>query len=303
VNLIFSFRKILTILILSNICNLLSICTSYSSDKFNIDLQGDLHYSRYNFNDVSIPYDGFDSWMELKFAFYPYGKNIDNKENIFSYYLDMVPSWSSDSEFWWQKNIQFGIGAQLYPFKNILKSEGYLYSLLNGVRLYGVYLWRDYYDEPKNEEYKTNDIQAGADIYYDNIFTEDFITVVLWSNAGYRHTNFSMNNYDTFLWTGNLKVGKYFGEKIGFFPHVVTDWTYVPKFDERWYENFIRMGLGIQLYPVPNQEGKGIYSNFLKRLNIYVETLHNVAWLGDQPPNSVKDIDFRIGINFSTFYE
>ena len=52
-----------------------------SSDKFNIDLQGDLHYSRYNFNDVSIPYDGFDSWMELKFAFYPYGKNIDNKES------------------------------------------------------------------------------------------------------------------------------------------------------------------------------------------------------------------------------
>lgn len=293
----YSCRLTIMLLLLSLcFCSFSIAAENPSLNQLQLDVQGDVHYSRYNFTDIKIPYDGIDAWAEIKGTYW-----IDGHKTI-APYISIIPSWANNGDFWWQDNIQLGVGVQWYPFTVVNDSKEKVPHLLNGLRLYGMYLWRDYYDKPGNEKPRLNDVQAGADIYYDNIFSEEPVTAALWSTVGFRRTNFSMDNYNALLWSGNAKVGKSFGEDMRLFPYAFADWTYVPKYDERWWENFLRIGGGIRLYPLTSQSG-GLYYNLLRRLNVYAEVVHNVAWLGASPPDTVKEMDYRFGFSFSTFYD
>lgn len=258
--------------------------------RLQLDLQGDAHYSRYNFTDIKEPYDGFDGWAELKLALW-----LDEK-NTFSPYINVIPSFTTEGEFWWQRNVQLAAGLQWYPFA--------IYnSYFRSIRFFGLYGWRHYYDEPDSEDPEEEDIQAGIDYYYDNLFDDHLLTTVAWTNAGYRETNFSSEDYEAFLWTGNIKVGPKFkpGDAI-ILPYALADWTYVPRYDECWWENFFRVGAGIRLYPKTyhSNNNRGFGQDLIRRFHLYVEVIHNAAWLGEKPVNNVEETDIRVGLGFST---
>lgn len=269
-----------------------------NKDHFRLDIQGDLHYSRYNFTDIKNPYDGIDIWTELKAAYW-----LDERKSL-APYISIIPSYSSEGEFWWQRNVQFGVGFEWYPIRPSMAKleETAVKKFMNSSRLYALYAYREYYDKPSEADPEKDDLQIGADVYYDNLFDGNLLKAIIWSNASFRTTNFSLNDYDGFIWSGNTKVGPQFGEKIKILPYVVMDWTYSPKYDERWWENFLRLGAGVSCYPMTHRGG-GLVNNLLKRLNFYAEVQNNVAWLGQQPHSGVKDTDYRIGLSFSTFFE
>lgn len=258
------------------------------SEWIQLDLQGDSHFSRYNFTDIKIPYNGIDSWTELKLAYWM------NNTKSFGPYLSIIPVFTTISEFWWQKNAQIAGGLQLYPFP---QKNRYLRS----VRFFALLAWRTYFDQPDDAKQEDKDIQIGADYYYDNLFENRKLIAIIWSNAGFRKTNFSLENYNTFLLMGNIKFGiKVQPNSSLLLGYFFTEWTYVPKYKERWWENFIRLGGGIRIYPKTDKTNN-LLSDILKRFHVYVEVVNNVAWLGNQPYlKDMKRTDFRIGLGFST---
>ena len=173
---------------------------------------------------------------------------------------------------------------------------------MHAIRIFALGAWRYYYDKPEAEEPEDMDIQVGGDYYYDNLFAENRLISSIWSNAGFRKTNFSLEDYDAFLWMGNIKIGPGFkpGSSI-VLPYGVTEWIFVPKYEERWWENFLRVGAGIRWYPRSDDETVGFIQDLVKRFHIYGEVLYNAAWLGDEPvADNVENTDFRIGFSFST---
>lgn len=282
-----------------------------SEEKYKFDFQGEGHYSHYNFTDIKKPYDGFDAWAEIKLAYW-----IGSNEQ-FSVYARVIPTYSSEEEFWWQKNNQLGVGFQWYPTNTFSPKQKLKpgekwedpFRAYRGIRFYALYAWSNYYDKPEGQDSEDSDIQIGADYYYDNLkdITKPSLAAIVWSNAGYRQTNFSLDDYNTFLWTGNIKVGSAIPllESSILLPYVLTDWTYVPRYEDRWWENYIRLGAGLKWYPTYlsySDISQDYLENILKRFNIYVEVLHNTAWLGDDPTDDVEKTDYRIGFAFSTFF-
>jgi hypothetical protein len=269
------------------------------------DIQGDAHYSRYNFTDLKKPYDGMDAWGELKLALWPKtGPPI-------SPYISVIPVTTTESEFWWQRNVSGTVGLQLYPTHFLPPheaGENDEFHWLENLRLYSTYGIREYYDEPRNADPEDEDFRIGCDYYSDNLFDRKgftYFTYLLWTNLTYRSTNYSLSDYDAVLWEGNMKLGPQFrfnAENSIFLPYAVIDWTFSPDYDDRWWENFIRAGAGVRLYPKVSAENEEL-ERILKRFNIYAEVFHNASWLGDDAPSSVKETDWRIGLNFSTLWD
>lgn len=266
------------------------IFTQGNNQQFNkpqFDFQGDTHFSRYNFTDIKIPYNGFDGWMEVKVAYWM------NAIKTFSPYLSIIPVLTSESEFWWQKNAQIAAGFQWYP----ISTDKFYFR---GIRFFALAAWRAYFDKPEGVKPEDTDIQIGVDYYYDNLFEESKLTTTIWSNAGFRKTNFSLEDYNAFLWNGNLKVGirPQLGNSI-LLIYAVSDWAYVPKYGERWWENFLRIGGGIRLYPKINVKNN-YWEGLVKRFHIYGEVLYNLSWLANKPLTDIEETDFRIGLGFAT---
>lgn len=264
------------------------------STHLQYDLQGRSMYAENNFTDVKAPYQGVDSFLVAKAALW------FETSRIVGPYVELIPVHTTEDEFWWQRNIQAGVGLQVYPFA--MQDNRFL----KAVRLFGLAAYREYYDEPDDQEAEDSDIQIGADYYFDNILVADeTFTASIYLNAGYRKTNFSLEDYEDFLWSGNLNVGPKFrfgGTTV--FPCAVLDWTQSPGYDERWWENFVRAGGALRIYPFAGRadrdEGPAFLRDLAARFQIFGEVLSNVSWLGDEAPDVVEETDFRAGIAFAT---
>lgn len=261
-------------------------------ERLQLDFRGEAHYSEYNFTDVVQPYDAMDAWTELRIAYW-----LDDKQSL-APYLSVVPVSTSQSSFWWQRNVQTDFGVQWYPFSA---------SSLRNIRLFAGSASRQYYDKPDNADAEGTDILVGGDYYYDNLYFDGFPTnertlAILWTNLAYRKTNFSQDDYEALLWLGNIKVGPNVRHgRSMLLPYAVTDWAYVPKHGERWWENYLRVGAGIRWYPKTTRADGFPVGDLAKRSYVYAEVLRNVAWLGDHPTSSdIRQTDLRIGIGFST---
>lgn len=254
---------------------------------FQLDCIGDIKYSKYNFTDLRIPYNGLDGWCEIKAAIW-----IDDKNSI-SPYISIIPVYTSDDIFWWQRNIQLSVGLQWYPFP-------IQYKKLRSIRVFLLYGYRSFYDKPKDESPEYQDTQIGGDYYFDNLFNNSIFTYSVWSNISYRKTNFSLDDYKSPLWMGNIKIGpKFIVKNTINNPFLITDWTYVFNYPDRFWENFIRLGLGYQIFPF-NSESTILPKILAKRLRFYIEYYYNVAWFGEKPQNKIKNYDIRFGMSFST---
>jgi len=253
------------------------------------DVQGVASYNKYNFTDLQESYDDMDMWVEFKVSAWL------SEHKDFSPFLSVIPSFTTDDDFWWQKYTQFAIGLQWYPFYQKEQWEHF-----KSVRLFVQYVSRNYYDKEDGQDPEDYDVQLGADYYYDNIFKDDVLTMVLWSKLAYNKTNFSLSEYDAITWQGDAKFGsKREPAATILFPYVGVNWSYVPSHDDRWWENFVRLVPGVRWYPTAYREG-GFVEDLFKRFHIFAEVAHNISWLGDSPSRDVEETDYRIGIGFST---
>jgi hypothetical protein len=160
---------------------------------------------------------------------------------------------------------------------------------------------RTYLDQPHGTQREDRDVQIGVDYYYDNLFENKRFIGIVWSNAGLRKTNFSLDDYDALLWTGNVKVGvkSASGNSI-FLGYVLSEWTYVPKYEERWWENSVRLGGGVRFYPI-STESESSLARLFRRFHLYVEALNNIVWLGNEPNVAdIRETDLRAGLGFSS---
>jgi len=284
-----------TVLIACGVVGLGTLVSLAAEDnRLQTDLMGQAMYSHYNFTDVENPYDGLDAYLVLKGAYW-----LDASSRQVAPYVEVIPTYASEDAFWWQRHVQANVGLQAY----VTGVDGP--ALLRGLRLFGFAAGRYYYDEPSDGDAEDTDVQAGADYYFDNIpGTKSIWASAVFANAGYRQTAFALEDYEAFTVFGNVKTGpKLTLNSMILFPYGVADWSYSPTYDERWWENYVRVGGGLAWYPFCNSKGSdsGWWgASGGRRLNVFVEGLSQVADLGDTPPDSVEDTDIRAGVAFST---
>lgn len=266
------------------------------SDVLQFDLLFNGQYARNNFTDVTIPYDGVDAFAVGKVSYW------FNTEETFGPFLEIIPTYASVDEFFWQRHVQANAGVQLYLFGKEYAWDD-PWRFVRAVRLFGQWSVREFYDAPSDADLTESDIQGGLDYYYDNLVGRDPLLVFAYQSLTYRKTNFSMDDYSGLLWSGNVKVGPrvdILGSAL--VPYGVLDFTYAPEHDDRWYENFLRVGGGLRWYPKPKgpDDQDGLMANMSGRFHVFVEGLHNASWLGDEPMNQVEENDLRFGLAFAT---
>lgn len=265
-----------------------------TNDQLRLDAQGRGVYSHYNFTDIKNPYDGFDAFVELKPAYW-----FDQDQQV-GIYASLLPVYTTEDEFWFQRNVQYGVGLQAYP---VGRNEER--PLARGLRFFALAAWREYYDKGDNEEPEDSDLQAGADYYYDSLYdTNKNWAVAAYATAAYRDTNFSEDDYAGLLSFGNIQFGP--KTEVGsalLMGYGLLDWSVSPSHDDRWWENYVRLGAGVRIHPLAAREssrGADVRAELQKRFSIFAEYVSNSTWLGDDPPTSVEEEDYRIGIAFST---
>lgn len=257
------------------------------------DVIGRYHYSRYNFTDLKNPYDGIDG-----FTVFRLGVWFDRGRRV-GMFADAIPVVTTEPEFFFQRHVQFNAGVQWYP---ISPPGGSVSRLLRPVRLFAQVSKRAAYDNPDHVDLEETDVEAGFDYYFDNLFEASPIAAFLFTTLTWRTTNFSFDGYDAVLWSGNVTAGPKIALGASFLvPYAVADWTYSPKYDSRFFENFLRAGGGARWYPLP-KSGKpaGFGTDLARRLHVFAEAVQNVAWLGDDPPGHVEGHDIRVGVAFAT---
>ncbi|MCB0616436.1 MAG: hypothetical protein KDC75_24120 [Phaeodactylibacter sp.] len=283
--------------------------------RLDLDVIGDSRFSIYNFTDQVIPYYGLDSWIEAKLSIWG-----DRKEKSWGLYASGLGSHMvARDTFRWQKFFQLSLGGQIYPYYWLDKGKGKV-RFFKGLRLFAIWGRRHYYQKEKDEEgnpfsaFEEEDIQAGGDFYFDNLFHDNRINLIIWSNATYRHTNFSHEGYRNVLWSGNIKVGlnvrKYL-KKDGtqgkvwrkfILPYLTAEWAFAQSCKCRWWENYLRGGLGVRLFPHTFKKYSSEPASFdlLRRFNVYIEGVGQITTLNIEDDVEVKKWDLRAGISFST---
>ena len=89
-----------------------------------------------------------------------------------------------------------------------LRSARPKFNYLRAVRLFAQGLWCHFYDTPGGVvDPPTSDVYVGLD-YYENLFVckQDW-GIFAFTNAAFRHTNFSLDDYNAFVWSRNVKTG------------------------------------------------------------------------------------------------
>ncbi|MBP7828662.1 MAG: hypothetical protein KA248_01955 [Kiritimatiellae bacterium] len=259
-------------------------------ERLDLAVQSQVVFQHDGFTDVVDPYDGVDAWLEAKLVGW-----FDAARRVGAYF-SLVPTYASVDEFFWSRHVDVAGGVQYYP---LYRPESA--TLVNPLRLYGQVVNRAYYDRQGDTEGDL-DWQVGADLYWDNLGATP-VTLLLYQNAALRRTNFSQDDYEALLWNGNVKAGPswFIGDAL-ILPHVILDHAWAPDHEDRWWENYVRLGVGLQWYPASRglSDQGDFVDDIARRFHLFVEGVQNVSWLGDEPPESVDETDIRAGLAFSS---
>ena len=139
------------------------------------------------------------------------------------------------------------------------------------------------------------------DYYYDNLFQDARWKAFAFTVVAFHTKNFSFDDYDAIIWSGNFKAGPSLKPSAtsAIVPYALVDWTAVPEWQDRFFENFLRAGAGVRWYP-RTVEPDTFGTDLLRRLHLFGEYVGNVAWLGDEPERHVEGHDIRFGVALST---
>lgn len=283
----------------------------------NYSFTADIHFSKYNFTDLVQNYNGIDGWIEAKRNFWM------GKQRNMGFFLSLTPSYMwylqprrHSISFDWQRYVQGSAGFQIHPFYQGIDSLRNKW--LDGIRVYTWGGYRHYWQNAQARTpysgYQNWDIQVGADYFVDNLLSpiekiarkRSAFTYMMWSHVGYHETNFSHKDFNSIFWFGNAKAGPRWRlgkwKRQTLFTYTSLSWSYVAECSCRWWENYGRLGLGAQWYPMTHYFGNDVASNWINRLQVYAQVFppYSTVWYGDQPPDNVSRWDFQVGIAFST---
>ncbi|OED38762.1 hypothetical protein AB834_00610 [PVC group bacterium (ex Bugula neritina AB1)] len=273
---------------------------------FQFDILGQLTHTKFNYTDLTPRYSREDSWIEFKTTFW-----LD-KERTFAPYVSIIPSRTSHTSglFWWQNYNEVNTGIQWYPLYKLTESP------CKYIRFFAYYSNREYYSKPPSDTMpKGDDFRVGFDYYFDNIFGYKSTAMVFRNKVFWAKTNFvtlpknqpsddKPEDFNSFIWEGDFKYGPIKRMKNSIvYPYFTTYWVYSPD-HARVYDNYIRVGGGLQFYPWGNSKISDsvhpLKKNFAKHFYLYSEAIYNAKWLGDEPSDAVNDTDIRFGIGMST---
>ncbi len=292
------------------------------SDWVAVDLQGDLRWTSNRFTDLEDD-QGIDTYGELKLSILT--------PILVSPFASVVPSAATGDSFFFQRNVELRAGAQFYLSSVLSYEESGALEPLRGLRFFGQYARRFYWDEMPGALLEKEDLSAGADWFFDVLFPygdhdrpvperESGLGFSGYASTVFHETNFAPldEDYDGLVASWNVKLGWFFRQPswlCGAFPHVLVDGTWSPSHRERWFENSVRLGFGLRWYPL-TVGPQGLFRNEAgslggwlgKRFNVYTELLFHAGYLGrspdelDPPVRGVTDDRpaVRIGFNFST---
>ena len=299
------------------------------------DFIGNSHYSFYNFTDLDTTYRGVDSWIYFKTTFWL------NKRKWLGFYSALEASHmfypnqdSGKSPFHWQRYTQTTIGFQWHPFFDGRKDGERIFPInwpLNGIRLFleGGYRW--YYDKPLQRastpysNYIEKDFRVGIDYYFDNLygtFLNDIFAVFAWTSASFRATNYASEKYNGLFITSSIKAGI---QHIAIYPnnpfqstkttkdkkagtlvaYGLFNMAHSPRCLCRWWENYLRWGGGVSLYPFTYNRKRKPNDDRINRFHFYFDFERKLGWFGEGP--RVQNVlyppnrwDIKFGIGFST---
>ena len=259
--------------------------TADSERQLQIDIFGSGQFSRFNFTNLTTPYDGVDAYTVVRVAhWWDQGRRI----GLFG---ELNPVFSSPDEFSFQRYLQLSGGIQLYPAGGILKP----------LRVFAKASRRSHYGAGVGPDVPNADFETGVDHYYDNLFAPSRWKAISYTTAGFHSTQFSIDRYNAVLWTGSFRAGPSFRPDSDsmFVPYGLVDWAYAGADRDRFWENYLRTGAGMRWYPQMHQGGS-FGTSLAGRFHIFAEAVGNLAWLGNAPAGSVPRYDVRLGLGFST---
>jgi len=268
----------------------------FLDDRLQFDLFSLTFYSRTAFTDLVDPFNDYLSLAIFKTSFW-----LDERKT-FGPYAEYFFFGATEEEFPFLRFNEIAVGFQGYPLDFI---EGPLRRYVRPLRLFGQYQWRDYYDQGNATEQLDWDARFGADYFLDNLYRDQTpLYYRLFTSATYRKSNFEriVDDYEGLFWFGDALVGPRIaiGDNAMLVPFVGMEWTYSPRYEERWFENFFRISAGGEFYPFKGIVRDSRFAGLLSRVNLFAKYIQNVAWLGDDPPGGVEEWDFQVGIRFST---
>ena len=264
-----------------------SLITESKENSLQWDSISNVSFSRYNYTDIIQPYDGTDAYVDIRLSHWL------NPEKSYGFYYSFLTVGASPSEFWWQRYVEPSLGFQLYPFNSSN------FDLLKSVRLFSSYSSRCFYDLEEGANSVNHILRLGTDYYYDNLFREDRYLSNVWFQLQWKKSYGSSDESNIFSWCGNWEIGPKFAIRNSIFsPYFLFNWSYTPTHQENWWENYLRAGIGVKVYPFAGKSA--LRSEFLNRFNIFIEVKNNILWLADDPSTPIRDTDYRIGIAYSS---
>ncbi|MEO1416286.1 MAG: hypothetical protein AAFW00_13455 [Bacteroidota bacterium] len=312
----------LCLLILS-ICAFRSEVSAQLLCKIDPAIQGSSSARKHNFTDRVAPYNGWDSWVEVRANYWTEPKRI------FSPYVNLTISWMSfvgresslstrqEKRFDWQRYIQLGVGGQFYPARLKWMEDQKSPEWINGLRIYSWRGWRHYFRSPSVQttvqtSYQNKEWKLGVDYYFDNFFKQKYLkdqsrgwAWSLWTDFSFRNTNFSHQNYNAMMTNGNFKTGYWLDSKKtdrSLFIYLVEDWSLAMGCPCRWWENQLRHGVGFAYFPLKRSKVKNpTCRNYgIRRIRFFFEWFYWASWNDEYVPPMVSRNDIVFGISFST---
>jgi hypothetical protein len=223
-------------------------------------------------------------------------------------YLAYYGVTASPDKHSWNNNNVSGVGVQVMPLLGI-DGAGWLQDLKVFYESLSI-SYSSHDDDEMNEwgDYGTDfsfdkDSRWGVEIWHEwnqpgqySVENRSMLWGELWAHASYRQTNFSWEDYDTYLAFCQPKVGMYlfkFFDTISIEPYFKLDATMSGK--DYSFSNNIALGAGLRVRPFQGGYLFGIDMRALRKFKLFVETTA-VSYTRDQ---GEIDHDLRFGFDFS----
>ncbi|MFC1510789.1 hypothetical protein ACFL5U_00155 [Candidatus Margulisiibacteriota bacterium] len=204
----------------------------------------------------------------------------------------------SQNDSYWNNPLYSGVGVRYVPLESYA-AQGWMDEWLRGLKIYVETLNASYYKNSASAEaagLNNQDTRYGLEVWHEWNLDKpdrDVPWAELWAKLGFRSTNFTATDFNSYILYLQPKVGRHIGKGVG--AYLRLDLTYSGK-DDYWL-NVADYGVGVRFDPW--REGSGV-NDLLRKFNMYVEFLA-VTYLKDRPTDSNKEVssDVRFGIDFS----
>lgn len=262
--------------------------TRYFADLWNNFANYSTNLERKSFNAILGHYEG-------KLGLYLPASPVQ----IYGTYYGMI----SQSANYWDNSLFYGLGARVKPFLSY-SGRGWYDEWISDVKIFAEGLGATYLKGQASAEssgLRSSDLRLGFDLWHEwNLDkpNQSLPWAEVWSNLSYRSTNFGWEDFNSYIFYFQPKLGWHLGR--GAEVYLRTDAVISGKSGASYsFLNNADYGLGIRFEPWRQMEEKTT-PELLRKFKMFFEVL-SVTYLKEKPtdPNAVVNSDVRFGIDFS----